>query len=571
MSSEFPFFVAPESPRLELWRQAFQDFITYRNANFSKVETSRTIFIWRQFLQQNQTLPWQVDTDLLRSFVQSVLADGKNPKTANKYLISFSNFYNWCIQHVIDPQCPPNFNPARDVERYKCNPAAPVTTLTTSEANTLLTVMRQEGSILSQRDYALTLLRLLLGDPNYGLLQIKWGSLQFRAEQVSFTYDYRGRQIERLIPEAAWQSIRHYLQVSGRLPVIGAGDYLFATLVDGIHRGATGDPRDWDPTRHINSNKIRDYLQRFARLAKLGHKSVNMTVLRYTAIVMRFEAGATIQQLMDFTCSDRPNAPYWYIRRLFFPVKDERGERLTEELPHNRSLLETASETVWGYPPLTYARQPPFVRPGTQAKHGLARIVPIPDHLLAKVMAEGPRDLGEEIHGLQQLTVQLYHMSAGIKNWSHHLALAQTYSDAVGRLTRMQKVQDTYLDPRSAEWLQEARDIAVHMAAAGEIEATEVEQFPWENLPQNQDEQAPSEMIIQENIARMRLMMRQAMENSYKLSDPMDFARLVDKYSSMGVKLANLMAFRAAGRGGMEELRERTIEEALIKLRELEE
>jgi hypothetical protein len=106
---------------------------------------------------------------------------------------------------------------------------------------------------------------------------------------------------------------------------------------------------------------------------------------------------------------------------------------------------------------------------------------------------------------------------------------------------------------------------------AGEMDATELENFPWENLPQTQVEGEGGDLIRLESIACLRLMMRQALENAPKLSKADDFAHLVDKYSQMGVKLAHLIVYQTGGKGSLDQARERTIAEAMVKAREDEE
>jgi hypothetical protein len=571
MSSEFPFFEAPQSERLQLWQRAFEDYIAERRIIRAGKAASKSISIWRNFLQETKRLPWEVDEELIRSYLDTELAKGKKATTINRYKFELSVFYDWCSEHDCDVGCGYKYNPTRNVARLKVKRSMKANLLTVSEARSLLEVIRKEPAIISRRDNAITLARLLLGDPTGCLLKMKWGNLEFKGDEAWWSYDYRGRKIERKLPAAVWQAIQEYLDVSGRLPEMEAGDYVFAPLKGGFLGIATGKAEEWNSRNYIEARLLLKYIQRFMQLTKIRDKKISLASLKNTAVVLRFNEGATFEELMDFTSSDSTDATSWYLRALFKKVDEKRVEELTQEATEDGEEWMGREGLRWGYPPLSYKRQFPRSVPGYNAKHGFYRKVAIPDKLLAKVMAEGAGDLGVEIQGLQGLCAQLYQMSGGIKHWALHLALALTYSDAVSRLTRMMKMQEGYLQPENARWLQEAHQIVTRLVEAGELDAVELERFPWENLPQPQVEGEGGDRIRLESIACLRLMMRQAMENAPKLSKADDFAHLVDKYSQMGVKLAHLIAYQAGGKASLDQARERTIAEAMVKAREDEE
>jgi site-specific recombinase XerD len=571
MSSEFPFFEAPHSERLQLWRRAFEDYIAERRTIRARDAVRKSITIWRDFLQETKRLPWEVDEELIKSYIDAELAKGKKPSTVNRYKFELSVFYDWCSEHDCDVGCGHKFNPTRNVASLKYKQTMKADLLTESEARRLLEVIRKEPSIVSRRDYAITLARLLLGDPTSCLVQMKWGNLQFKGDEAWWSYEYRGRKIERQLPAAVWQAIQEYLDVSGRLTEIEAGDYIFAPLKDGFLRSATGKSEEWKSRHYIKTELLWRYMQRFMQLTKIRNKKISLASLKHTAVILRFNEGATFEELMDFTISDSTDATSWYIRALYKKVDDKRVEKLTKEATRDGEEWMGKEGLRWDYPPLSYNRQSPHSIPGHNAKHGFYRKVAIPDELLTKVMSDGAGDLGEEIQGLQEMSAQLYQMSGGIKHWAVHLALAQTYSDAVSRLTRMMKIQEQYLQPHNARWLQEAHQIVTRLVEAGEMDPVELEKFPWENLAQPQVDGEGGDRIRLESIACLRLMMRQALENAPKLKKANDFARLVDKYSQMGVKLAHLIALQAGGKASLDQARERTIAEAMRISREDEE
>ena len=67
MSSVFPFFEAPDSERLEKWRQAFEEYQAYRYANYHKNTADSSKKNIRRFMAQVRKLPWHitsVDVDI---------------------------------------------------------------------------------------------------------------------------------------------------------------------------------------------------------------------------------------------------------------------------------------------------------------------------------------------------------------------------------------------------------------------------------------------------------------------------------------------------------------------------
>ena len=128
----------------------------------------------------------------------------------------------------------------KKVPRCKIVPYRVTTSLSTGEVQALLTAMRSEPSILSLRDYAFTLTRLLMGDTTPDLLKMRWESLTINEDEAWFTYRRRSGKITREIPAAAWEAISHYLEAAGRMPHMQGKDYIFAPLADPLKTGGTG-------------------------------------------------------------------------------------------------------------------------------------------------------------------------------------------------------------------------------------------------------------------------------------------------------------------------------------------
>jgi hypothetical protein len=150
-----------------------------------------------------------------------------------------------------------------------------------------------------------------------------------------------------------------------------------------------------------------------------------------------------------------------------------------------------------------------------------------------------------------------------VKDRSLHLYLANIYTISLVRLEKMKRLQGSMHAAKGSSWLEDLRNIANQMVESGEIEAEALKNFPWGKGNDGKHQGQRDSRDLEGNIAKVRLMMRHAMDFSLSLEDPTDFAHLVDNFSSMGVKLAKLLAFKNCGMTGLEEMREVAIEQAV--------
>jgi hypothetical protein len=164
---------------------------------------------------------------------------------------------------------------------------------------------------------------------------------------------------------------------------------------------------------------------------------------------------------------------------------------------------------------------------------------------------------------LKQLIDRLYQLNPGVSDWSAHRLISEIYSDSVTRLTRITRLHHQITRPQTASWLQDYYRIAQDLVARGEIDLAELENFPWGTNPSHATRDLASNTDIQEYIARIRLLMYQALENAPKLTNPIQFAHLVDHYSLVVVKLANLLTRHSSLTPDLENLRQQSIHTSL--------
>ena len=559
MSSEFPFFEAPDSERLEKWRQAFEQYLAYRYANYHKNTADSSKKSIRNFMAQVRKLPWQITAADVEAYIENLPTKWQEPMSIKNFHSHLATFYTWCLEKRIDTECQPDFNPVKNVHRCKVIPYSAKTSLSTGEVQALLTAMRSEPSIVSLRDYAFTLTRLLMGDTTPNLLKMKWGSLTLKGNETWFTYRRRSGKIKQQIPAAAWQAISHYLEAAGRLPHMQANDYIFAPLTDPLATGATGKDRDWDASKHLPARLFGYHIRRFAQKAGIPLKRVSLASLRNTAIMLRKDAGASIADLMGFTACLYSGDMRKVVNSLERNILKQVGSTIIQNPTDTVSAPGATGDNHLSQP----SRQPCRFKAGKIVIHGFDRETPLPAELVAQELAEGREDLAEEMLGLQNLIDQLFEKSARVTNWSTQLVLADIYSTSVARLDKMTNKNLSNQEAKQPGWLQDLLRIANLMVASGEIEPEELENFPWGSASDKHIADKCAQTKLKENIAGVRVMMRQALENSANLKKPTDFAQLVDKYGLMGVKLANLLASQSSGGESLENLREQAIEEAV--------
>jgi hypothetical protein len=91
-----------------------------------------------------------------------------------------------------------------------------------------------------------------------------------------------------------------YLSAAGRLPGIRPEDYLFAPLAIPFQMSSALRPEDWVPARPISRNNFVRVLRIYAGCAELRPELISPRALRYSAVILRIEAGDTPEELAAF-------------------------------------------------------------------------------------------------------------------------------------------------------------------------------------------------------------------------------------------------------------------------------
>ena len=95
-----------------------------------------------------------------------------------------SNFYQWCDERRIDPECKPGFNPAAGVKRPRVGRYATAELLSEAEVERLLGITHRDDTALGKWDHAFILARVRLGMPLKAIQRLRcvgraWGAGMF--------------------------------------------------------------------------------------------------------------------------------------------------------------------------------------------------------------------------------------------------------------------------------------------------------------------------------------------------------------------------------------------------------
>jgi integrase len=133
------------------------------------------------------------------------------------------------------------------------------------------------------------------------LRSLKWGQIQPDESGAWVRWRAAGEPCERQpLPGDVWQAIQAYLQASGRLQGMGEEMFVFAPAVNPINDRTCETAEDWVPGRCLSIWQLSENLKLYGRLAGIPEKKLSLHVLRCTAIRLRLDQGASLQDMQAF-------------------------------------------------------------------------------------------------------------------------------------------------------------------------------------------------------------------------------------------------------------------------------
>jgi len=533
------------SKRLLEWCLAMDAWLVERKwkNNASTLRTSRVA--WERLLSEFRKAPWEIGEGDLQRHIERMKAEGYSANTINFELTCLSSFYRWCSQHKIDPMCGQDFNPAARVKRPKANPYAVVHILSIAEVGRLLGLMKRDESLLGRRDYALFLARFNLGVKLSALQQLKWGQIELDKEISRVRW--RPGKKQATLPAEVWEAIHAYLELSGRLEGMKAEDYIFAPLRDPLNREPRGEATDWCAERYISSHRIKRNLKIYGRRAGIPDEKLRLPTLRHTAVLLRVEAGDSLEELHQFLESEsRLGKTREYLMML-------------PELPRQSEAEEEGDTEEIELPERTrYIR-----KPGEGIVHGLYAQCQ-PEEEVQAILREGIHGLDEEIAGLRILARKLVERQKQTDERDELALLGAAYVQSADRLREMIKGE---------RQLEETGEQAYYEALLGMLDnvAAELGDKPLSQEVQQLVGEGDFELTagirqLTEEIATTRLVLRRCFSLALEADTVKDQVHYTDIYGSNCIRLVRMMKFDQAAKGKFGDYLSTEIEAALLEV-----
>jgi hypothetical protein len=150
--------------------------------------------------------------------------------------------------------------------------------------------------------------------------------------------------------KAAWEAVRAYLEVDGRLAGMMPEDYVFTPLMDVAGAMAKRNPLDWE-RQPLGEKTAHQAFKEYVRWAGLDPEEVKPETLRYSGARRLLEAGASLEEVAAFLRIKSLRKARQIVKRLQSSMADGSTLRL---------------------PPKTRQRRRPGAQPGNRnnLKHG---------------------------------------------------------------------------------------------------------------------------------------------------------------------------------------------------------
>jgi hypothetical protein len=339
------------SERLLLWSQAFDAWLAGLRERYSPSRRKTAVAAWRRLLHARRKPPWELLPDDMAQHIAWMQAQGYAPGTIAVSLRVLSDFYRWCAERELEPRLT---NPVEDVSIPKARRYAQANLLSRVELRALLGILARDESPVGRRDHAFFLARLYMGIPLEDLRRLQWGQIMDGEDAL-----VEGR-LHHHVPAEVCEAILAYLGASGRLAGMQPGMSVFAPQADSVKDAMGSRAMDWRADRYISYNQILKSLKKYGGLVKIPSEKLNLNVLRYTAIRLRLDQGASLEQMRTFMGSRLLPHRLASLLRNLPPLPEDgpqAGEVEIQALPPNRQpkLLQLGDGITHGL----YARRQP--------------------------------------------------------------------------------------------------------------------------------------------------------------------------------------------------------------------
>jgi site-specific recombinase XerC len=518
------------SERLRIWAEAFEKWMEERSRKYKPATVQQTKAIWRQVLQRQGKMPWEMEQVDIEAHVAGMEAEGYSKMSVHKTLSTVTHFYDWCDERRIDAECEAGFNPAAGVERPKIKDYEDAPMLSPGEVGRLLRILERDESTLGKRDYVLFLARMRTGVPLRYLQRLQWGQIEVDDEGAYARWRPEGERAR--LPEDAWGAMQDWLTASGRLDGMREADYIFTPLAQPELVGEKDSAEDWASERYMTVDNILKTLKLYGKRVVIEPEKLTLQALRRTAIRLRMDQDRDldIQAMKVFLDSEDDLSNLKYRLGKLPQMPDDGGE-------------VTAAVVV------APNRQPIPFPPGYGQRHGFYALSQ-PEAGVLAVLKEGIEGTGYEIAGLRILGRELVRRQLAVRSSKEAVKLADAMTMTAARMATLINTEEKLAGEESSndvlqehqEMIYRIRTVAVELGLSDErvVEKPTISELRADLLGEDEG-LSISRRSLAEEVATVRYMLRNVLVYAMEAEETTDFVRYADIYGKGCVRLVQML------------------------------
>jgi hypothetical protein len=409
------------------------------------------------------------------------------------------------------------------------------------EVGAFLELLSRDGTELGKSEYAFFLARLQMGVSLKSLQRLEWGQIEQDEAGAWVRWRQDGERVR--LPEQVWQAVREYLRASGRLEGMQAGKYIFALLREPGREAPGGKAEDWRESQPLSSTAILDSLKLYGRKVRIGEDKLTLMALRRTAIRLRMDQGESLEGMKVFMDSrEEMKAMKYRLGRL------PESNRMAGESTIDRGVKREVPER----------RAKPF-KEGEHTTHGF--------YTHRKDIQAVRAVVAENIQGMKEETACLRKLMRGLlEQEGDEARLVEAYSQAARRLGELVSIGESAQKGKKDPWAEEM------LSKLDEIEMRNgrpaISPRVREEALGISPEMLEVRGMVTEEIATIRLLLRNAYRRATQGIERREYLRLVDLYGLGCVRLARLLKIGGCDENGrLERYLQNAADEAIRELR----
>jgi integrase len=525
------------SPRFKKWNRAFATWFAEKQAHQSSSTLRQATLAFKRLAHFSSKLPWQLTQQDVIDFRSWMEAEGVSAICIRYTLGVLSAFFRWCAAHRVDPACPPGFDPTLAARPVSFRPFDGAALWDDAELAALRQILDKTSTPIGLRDRALFILRLNTGVPFKRLLELSWGQLRQQDDSAWVTWRSAGPEFQ--LPAEAWQAICAYLRGSGRWAGMQAAKFIFVPLVAPGREVTGSHAADWLELRSLSLKASQTGLKLYGAAAGIPAHKLILSSLRDSVIRRKLEQGASLTAMQLFVDAKKINRYFRYrldcLRNLPLPPCASPSALSSQAQPPDRAgkFLKGDETLTHGY----YSRK---------------RDV----HAVQEIIAENISGIDQEIACLRQL------MRGVLEKDQPHAAMLEVYARASRRLAEILSLKLSAQPDESETRALEKLDQMLH--AASLLGSDLSRQQVLEDAARFAN---PGNQKLLEEIATLRLLLRNVYQWSQGELDGREYFRLVDLYSVACVRLARLLKMETSpGKSHLALYLENIIDRAIYEL-----